>query len=168
MKPHVRHEFPIPVNSKVEQPTSKLSIRSNLIELTHDLREIVERRIFFALSRFGPRIDRVSVLLEDVSGSRPSDVQRCRIVIKPQRGDELTVTATDADLHAAISFAADRAGRALQRELERRRTGSRQITRTPQTPAEPQDGAVTADGVCTQGEKHAGTDSEDRRGNSHS
>ncbi|MDA0284008.1 MAG: HPF/RaiA family ribosome-associated protein [Planctomycetota bacterium] len=123
----------------------RLSIRSHLIELTDDLRETVERRIYFALSRFGPRIERATVTLEDISGTRGGVVQRCRIVIKPQRGDELIVIATDADLHAAISFAADRAGRVVQRELERRRTDRRQMPRTPEAPAEPQDGTVSAD-----------------------
>lgn len=146
MKHRVSHERLVLFNSDVEKkPTLKLSIRSNLIELTDDLREIVERRVYFALSRFSPRIDRVSILLEDVSESRGGVVQQCRIVIKPQRGDELTVTATDADLQAAIAFAAERAGRVVQRDLERRRTGLRQMPQSPDTPAEPQNDRLSAD-----------------------
>ena len=124
----------------------KLNIRSHRTELTEELRELVERRVYFALSRFSPRIARVSVTIEDINGSRAGVDQRCRIVIKLEHADEMTVEATDADVKAAISLAADRASRVVQRELERRRTSRRRPPSSRESTVSHDDGIQPADG----------------------
>jgi ribosome-associated translation inhibitor RaiA len=67
----------------------------------------------------------VSVTLEDINGPRGGIDKQCRIVVKLERVGELSFDATDAEVYAAVDAAADRTGRSVQRELERRRTMSR-------------------------------------------
>ena len=123
----------------------KLSIRPHRIELTDELRDLIERRVYFALSRFSPRITRASIVVEDINGPRGGVDKRCQIVVKLDCTDELTVETTDADVHAAISLAADRAGRVVQRELERRCASSRRPPRSPEGPADQEGDIVSAD-----------------------
>ena len=102
----------------------KLSITGKKIKLSEALRAHIERRVYFALSRFSPRISRVSVTVEDVNGPRGGIDKRCRILVKMDRMEELKVESTDSEVHAAVDVAADRVGRSVQRNLDRRRTVS--------------------------------------------
>ena len=123
----------------------KLSISGKNLKLDDAMKEYIERRVYFALSRFSPRISRVSVMAEDINGPRGGIDKRCRIVVKLERSGELTVEATDADMSAAVSAVADRVGRAVQRELERRRTLGRKPPQVTQTHDEPEDHSVFDD-----------------------
>jgi ribosomal subunit interface protein len=111
----------------------KHCITAKNVTIDDALHEHIEQRIYFAFSRFSPRISRVSVMVEDVNGPRGGIDKRCRIVVKLKRGGEVAVEATDADMSAAASAAADRAGRAVQRELERRRTLERKPPKVTKT-----------------------------------
>ena len=123
----------------------KLKIRTSGPVMTESLRLLIEQSVYFAMSRFNPRIASVSVVVEDINGPRGGVDQRCRVVVKLDGARELTVESTDADLHAAISFATDRAGRVVQRELERRRTATRRPQRTNETSSGQEEGMVTSD-----------------------
>ena len=57
----------------------QLQVRGRNIELTEALRAHVERRLQFALSRFGQRIGRVLVRLADVNGPRGGDDKSCHV-----------------------------------------------------------------------------------------
>ena len=98
----------------------KLSISGKNIKVDDAMKEHIDRRIRFALSRFSPRISRVSVTVEDVNGPRGGIDKRCRILVKLDRMEELQVEITDADVYAAVDAAADRVGRSVQRKLDRR------------------------------------------------
>ena len=102
----------------------RLEIRGQHIEVTEALRTHAARRLQFALGRFGPRIARVVVLLTDLNGSRGGQDKQCRMVAEILRGGKVSVEDIDADLYAALAQAADRLGRAVARELERRREHS--------------------------------------------
>ena len=108
----------------------KLIITGKKVNLSEALREHIERRVYFALSRFSPRISRVSVTVEDVNGPRGGIDKRCQILVKLDRMEELKVETTDAEIHDAVAAAADRVGRAVQRQLDRRRTVSRSDRRS--------------------------------------
>ena len=123
----------------------KLVISTKNVNLDDTLRKHIEQRIYFAFSRFSPRISRVSVMAEDINGPRGGIDKRCRIVVKLERSGELTVEATDADMSAAVSAVADRVGRAVQRELERRRTLGRKPPQVTKTHDEPEDHSVFDD-----------------------
>lgn len=90
-------------------------------ELTSVQREIVTRRLAFALSRFGGRVGRVSVLLSDVNGPRGGVDTTCRIVARTVPKGELCFEVTDVGIEAAVSRAAERISRRVSTDLERRR-----------------------------------------------
>ncbi len=102
----------------------QLDIRGRGFPLTEALRAHCERRLSFALARFGPRLGRVGVRLSDVNGPRGGVDKRCQVKLPLAKGRTLTVQSSDADLYAAIDRAADRAAQAVSRELERERTGA--------------------------------------------
>jgi putative sigma-54 modulation protein len=96
----------------------KIHIRGRNIELTEVVRTRVERRLGFALGRFGERIGRVLLRFSDTNGD---DVdKRCQIVVG-LRPRSVRVEHTDADLFLALDRAADRASRSVARALERER-----------------------------------------------
>ena len=100
----------------------QLQIVARNSELTTSQREIVERRLGFALGRFGARIRRVEVLLTDVNGPRGGVDKTCRIVARIVPRGEVRVEAADVGVEAAVSRAAERISRRVSTELERRRT----------------------------------------------
>lgn len=98
----------------------RIHVRSRGFELTDALRAYAERRLLFALSRFGGKVASVMLRLDDVNGPRGGPDKRCRVIahLPPPWGD-VRVEELDEDLYAAISRAADRLARAVAREAER-------------------------------------------------
>lgn len=96
-----------------------LSIRSRGMTLTPELLDHVERRMRFALSRFGDRLHWVAVRVEERNRPRGGVDQRCTIQLRVARSRPLLVEAVDSNLYAAIVRAAARAGRTTARAIER-------------------------------------------------
>jgi ribosomal subunit interface protein len=121
----VIHRRDTPLRAAGRKATGmQLDIRGRGFPLTEALRAHCERRLSFALARFGPRLGRVGVRLSDVNGPRGGVDKRCQVKLPLAKGRTLTVQSSDADLYAAIDRAADRAAQAVSRELERERTGA--------------------------------------------
>ena len=99
----------------------RLTIAEKNAALHEDERLIVERRMRFALTRFAPAIKDVSVTLTDESGPHGSPAKRCQVVIGLRPTGSVVVDATDDGFEMAASRAADRAGRTVARQLERKR-----------------------------------------------
>ncbi len=99
----------------------RIGVRGRHVELTKGLLEHVERRLRFALSRFGQRIRLAAVQLADLNGPRGGVDKQCKVTVTLSPSGKVMVEATDADLHTSIDLAADRAERSVTRELERRR-----------------------------------------------
>ena len=97
------------------------SIRGRHIELTPALLTHVERRLRFALSRFGQKIRQVAVQLLDLNGPPGRLDKQCRVTVTLSPSGKVMVGATDADLPTAIDRAADRLERSVIRALERPR-----------------------------------------------
>ena len=55
--------------------------------LSEDLHEFSRRRLLFALSRFGAKIGRVSVVITDVNGHRKGVDKQCRITVSMPGSD---------------------------------------------------------------------------------
>jgi len=86
------------------------------------LLEYAERRLEFALGRFGDRVQRVMIYLEDINGPRGGIDKRCRMVARlNQPAREVVVEGFEAELESLIDRTADRLGQSVGRELERRR-----------------------------------------------
>ena len=99
----------------------RIRVRSRGFELTNALRAHAERRLLFALGRFGIRLQSVMLGMDDVNGPRGGADKRCQIVARLAPWGDVRVEELDGDLYAAIDRAADRVARAVVREMERRR-----------------------------------------------
>jgi ribosome-associated translation inhibitor RaiA len=101
----------------------ELNIRGVNYELGHEMEEYIGHRLRFALGRFAGRVGRVTVRLSDVNGPRGGIDKRCRIVASLVPRGMVMVEGSGDDPFALIAGTAKRAGRAVRRELERRRRG---------------------------------------------
>jgi putative sigma-54 modulation protein len=95
----------------------QMSIHINDVDLAEALRSYVERRLRFAVGRFGSRVGQVTVR---VVGDGPAG-KRCRISTEILPFGRVAVEESDLDLFAAIDRATGRIGRLFGRELERAR-----------------------------------------------
>ena len=101
----------------------QLEMRGVNYDLDGVLKDHIERRLRFALGRFAARIHRLSVRLTDVNGPRGGRDKRCRIAVALVPRGVVMVEGSGDDPFALIADAAKRVGRAVRRELERRRRG---------------------------------------------
>lgn len=109
--------------------------RSDL--LSPEMREVVERRFAFALSRFDSRITNVDFVVRDENGPRGGVDKGCRVSISLKRAPEVVITDKDADLATCVSRVAERAGRAVARTIQR----TQQFDRSQRTNWVPPTGA---------------------------
>ncbi len=106
----------------------KLEFRSNGVRISEALAEHAERRLRFALGRFGERVRRVRVQLTDVNGPRGGEDIQCRVLASLAPHGELVIQEVNHDPFAAVARASDRAGHSLSRHVRRiraRRRGRR-------------------------------------------
>ena len=101
----------------------KLELHSSRISVSESTRSYVERRLAFAFGRFADVIQNVAVRLEDINGPRGGVDKLCRIRVK-LTGERNPVIAevVDTEIRAAVDVAADRTGRAVARQLDRRKS----------------------------------------------
>jgi putative sigma-54 modulation protein len=95
----------------------KLRLAARGIELSADLKDYITRRVHFSLGRFAGRIRSLSLRLADVNGPRGGVDQRCDVRVDVGQ-QAVIVRERQANVHAAIAFALDRAERAVQRRLK--------------------------------------------------
>jgi len=97
-----------------------ITVRGYGIEVSPDLGGLVERRLSFALSRFGGRVRAVSVSLVDLNGPRGGIDKKCSMQARLAPRGSVRVENKDSELPAAVGRAATRLARAVVRALERR------------------------------------------------
>jgi len=97
-----------------------IAIQSNGLILTESLRAYVHRRLETSLGWALTR--RLAVWLSDINGPRGGRDKRCKIQISLDHGKTIVIEDTEEDMYAAIDLAAERADRALARQLERSRS----------------------------------------------
>ena len=97
----------------------KIDIRGHRVAHTDALRAHIERRLRFALGRFGTRITAVTVTIEDLNGPRGGVDKLCRMTVALASAGHLRVEVLDTEIAPAADQAADRIGRAVAREFER-------------------------------------------------
>lgn len=97
--------------------TLSITDRSGL--LTQDLRQLAERRLLFALSRFDDRIQHVDLVVNDENGPRGGVDKACRITVKLRRAADVIVRDKDSEMAKCISRAAERVGRTVSRAIEK-------------------------------------------------
>lgn len=115
----------------------KLLVVGEKMRVRDSLHDFVTRRLYFALGRFAPRIERVTARIGDMNGPRGGVDKQCRIEVK-LRGLETVVREARADdLEEAASRAAESVERGVSRAVERRRQKRRQPGVSMAGPREP-------------------------------
>lgn len=118
-----------------------IAIQSNGLVLTESLRAYVYRRLETSLGWALTR--KLAVWLSDINGPRGGRDKRCKIQISLDNGKTVVIEDTEDDMYVAIDRAAERADRALARQLSR----SRAFTHEKATALAPVDDAVTDDDI---------------------
>src|SRR3954465_1116993 len=93
----------------------QVSTHMNDAGLAEAFKTYVERRLRFALGRFGNRVGQVTVRI----GEHGRAQSRCRISTELLPFGSVAVEESDPDLFAAIDRATGRIGRLFGRELQR-------------------------------------------------
>ena len=99
------------------------------VKISDEFRQAVERRLRYALGRFGDRIVSTKVLLNDVNGPKGGVDIQCVIESKLARGGSVAAEVTDVDIELATSRAVERLGRRIRDTLARRRDVARRAGR---------------------------------------
>lgn len=92
-----------------------------------ELKSKVDRLLRFALGRFVGRITRVEATLSDENGPKGGEDKLCRLLVKLTTGgrrktvSSVIVEEVSPTFLGAVSIAADRAARAVAREIDRQR-----------------------------------------------
>lgn len=87
--------------------------------LGESLRELAERRLLFALSRFDSRISQVQLIVSDQNGPRGGIDKACRVSISLRGAADVIVSDQDSDLGRCLTRLAERAGRAVTRTIDK-------------------------------------------------
>jgi ribosomal subunit interface protein len=98
----------------------RIDIRGN-VDLSPALAQYAERRLQSALGRFSRRLPVITVRLTDENGPRGGVDKRCHVALSMPPSTAMVIQESHVDLYAAIDYAADRAARAVTREMGRRR-----------------------------------------------
>ncbi|MHB0961410.1 MAG: HPF/RaiA family ribosome-associated protein [Pirellulaceae bacterium] len=98
----------------------KLRVVGESISVSEGLREFVARRLEYALGRFAPEIEYVTIRVGDVNGPRGGVDKRCRMEVKLRGLQSILSDVRADDLEVAVAFAAERLGKGVARALERR------------------------------------------------
>ncbi len=99
----------------------KIELRVRGLENVAVLREHIERRMQFALGRFGGEVGSVTVRVSDENGPRGGVDKRCHLTVRGPKVGTVVIDERHMAAEAAVDLAAGRAGRAVARMLERSR-----------------------------------------------
>ena len=99
----------------------RMAIQSNGFHMTIALRMYVEQRLATALGWARHHMRKLAVSLSDINGPRGGIDKRCKIQVQLSGGREIIIEECEADLYSAIDRAADRADRAVVKQVERAR-----------------------------------------------
>ena len=101
-------------------------LRTSGVEIEQGLREHIERRLTFALSRFGSRVSKTVVYLTDNNGPKGGIDKSCLIVVRLRGVGEVIAEVIDTDWPITVDRATTRIGHSVNRDLERQRELSRE------------------------------------------
>lgn len=90
----------------------------------------IERRLRFALARFGVRIEKVIVFLQDRNGPRGGVDKVCRILTKVRGCGAIMATVADSDWTTAVDRATTRIGHTVSRQVGRMRDREVRVSRS--------------------------------------
>jgi putative sigma-54 modulation protein len=97
-----------------------LNVLSRGVVLTDSMRAAMQRKLDFALDRFGDRLERVEVTIEDLNGPRGGVDKRVRLLLSGPVSRSVVIDERGDNVMAALSSAVHRASQVLGRMMERR------------------------------------------------
>ncbi|MCX5743322.1 MAG: HPF/RaiA family ribosome-associated protein [Proteobacteria bacterium] len=100
----------------------KLTIRTRHLDLGPELRDLLHRRLDFALGRLTTALHTVEVTIVDINGPKGGADKQCRIHVRGPALRTIVIEHVGTDVLATVSLAAERAAHAVTRSLARRRT----------------------------------------------
>ncbi len=103
----------------------RVTVSSRASSIDDVVSEEIRGRIYFSLSRFNPCIAEVTALIVDVAGARGNSQRLCRLSVRLNGLGSLSIESIEDDLMPAVSRAAERAAKQLQRILDRQRDETR-------------------------------------------
>lgn len=112
----------------------RLSITGRKARLTDRLRTHIERRVRFALSRFGTRVASVRVRLGDATAARGRGERSCEVTVTVRGTEPVHSRHLDRRTVDAVDHALARVSRDVARTVERL-DGSLAVSREPRTSA---------------------------------
>jgi putative sigma-54 modulation protein len=95
------------------------SIRVRDIEWTDELREKVERRVAFALDRYGAQVSHVSLYIADLNGPKGGVDKLCQVTATLRRAKPVLILEKDSEILPTINRALDRLGHSIGRSTQR-------------------------------------------------
>ena len=99
----------------------KVTVASRKIVIGKSLRKDIRDRIYFAMSRYSPRIEAVTVRIEDVNEARSGSETLCRMSVRIKGIGSFAVESVDDEMSVAVSRAARQAASRILRLLDRQR-----------------------------------------------
>lgn len=109
----------------------RVAIQANGFVMTIALRMYTEHRLAVALGWARNHMRKLAISLSDINGPRGGIDKRCKIQVQLSGGREVIIEECEADLYAAIDRAADRADRAVVKQVERTRQFSHERMPAP-------------------------------------
>jgi ribosome-associated translation inhibitor RaiA len=103
----------------------QVKLKGDATILINAMQRHLERRLRLALGASSASIRSATVRLADVNGPRGGVDQKCALSVELSPAGLIQAEAVDVDAIAAFERAAGRAGRAVRREIERRREAAR-------------------------------------------
>jgi putative sigma-54 modulation protein len=97
------------------------------VHLSHDipdtveLREHIDRRLGFALGKFGDKVNQIAIHLTDQNGPKGGIDVRCKIHVQLHPQGSLLIEQDESSPEHAVDSAVHRLGQAIRRELDRQR-----------------------------------------------
>ena len=110
----------------------KLSIRTRSVEINDELRDLICKRLGFALDVFGDNISTVSVYLSDVNGPRGGVDKRCQITVAVRGVGDVLVRERGFTPEAVVTVAMRRLKHLVSKALRQaQRPATESIRRMP-------------------------------------
>ena len=92
----------------------KITVVSRTSSIDDVMRKDIRGRVHFALSRFSPRIDMVTVHIANVAGVHRRSQMLCRLSVRIKELGSFSIESVEDEVASAISRAANRAAKQLE------------------------------------------------------
>ena len=96
----------------------QVEIRGKGLRITNVLSTYIQRRLVFALGRFGRRVERVLVRVEDINGPKRGIDKQCRLAVVVPHSRTAVIEARGSNIRVTINRAVAKASRCIADRLK--------------------------------------------------